>query len=479
MEEQGALYNFFDAASAIVWGPVLLILLVGTGVYLTLRLGFLQFKTLPYALKLAFKPAKEKKNEKGDISHYQALTTALAATIGTGNIAGVATAVFLGGPGAVFWMWITAVFGMATKYAEAVLAVKYRITDHNGNMAGGPMYYLSRGLKTKWLGKPLGVLFAIFGAVAAFGIGNMVQSNSVSDVMETSFSVPHWVTGLILLFFAGLVLLGGIRSIGRVTAFFVPIMAIFYVVGALIIILMNLNLVLPAFGTIFNDAFTGSAVGGGLLGTAIRFGVARGVFSNEAGLGSAPIAAAAARTDYAGRQALVSMTQVFIDTIIVCTMTGLTIVMAGQYKGQLDGADLTTASFGVFLGDMGSYIVTIGLIFFAFSTIVGWSYYGEKCFGYLTGQRGLGFYKIVFVLFVFVGAVAQLDTVWKFADVMNGLMAFPNLIGLLLLSGVVGARQPSSLKWQRKNASRKNKHNITTKQKAGPELCRPAFLFSM
>ncbi|MFZ0368488.1 MAG: sodium:alanine symporter family protein [Halobacillus sp.] len=450
MEEQGALYNFFDAASAIVWGPVLLILLVGTGVYLTLRLGFLQFKTLPYALKLAFKPAKEKKNEKGDISHYQALTTALAATIGTGNIAGVATAVFLGGPGAVFWMWITAVFGMATKYAEAVLAVKYRITDHNGNMAGGPMYYLSRGLKTKWLGKPLGVLFAIFGAVAAFGIGNMVQSNSVSDVMETSFSVPHWVTGLILLFFAGLVLLGGIRSIGRVTAFFVPIMAIFYVVGALIIILMNLNLVLPAFGTIFNDAFTGSAVGGGLLGTAIRFGVARGVFSNEAGLGSAPIAAAAARTDYAGRQALVSMTQVFIDTIIVCTMTGLTIVMAGQYKGQLDGADLTTASFGVFLGDMGSYIVTIGLIFFAFSTIVGWSYYGEKCFGYLTGQRGLGFYKIVFVLFVFVGAVAQLDTVWKFADVMNGLMAFPNLIGLLLLSGVVGAETTKFLKVAKK-----------------------------
>ncbi|UOQ43848.1 sodium:alanine symporter family protein [Halobacillus salinarum] len=435
MEDRSAIYNFLDWASGVVWGPVLLILLVGTGVYLTLRLGFLQFKALPYALKLAFVPSKQQKDEQGDISHYQALTTALAATIGTGNIAGVATAVFLGGPGAVFWMWVTAVFGMATKYAEAVLAVKYRITDHQGQMAGGPMYYLERGLKAKWLG----VLFALFGAFAAFGIGNMVQSNSVSDVMETTFSVPTWVTGIILTFFAGLVLLGGIKSIGRVTAFFVPIMALFYVIGALIIIILNFELVPDAFGTIFSDAFTANAVGGGLLGTVVRYGVARGVFSNEAGLGSAPIAAAAARTDYPGRQALVSMTQVLIDTIIVCSMTGLTIVMAGQYNGNLDGADLTTTSFEHFLGNTGAYIVTIGLIFFAFSTIVGWSYYGEKCFGYLTGQRGLGLYKIVFVLFVLVGAIAHLDTVWKFADVMNGLMAFPNLIGLLLLSGVVAS----------------------------------------
>ncbi|ARI78378.1 alanine/glycine:cation symporter family protein [Halobacillus mangrovi] len=449
MGEGSALYNFLSNLSGIVWGPLLLTLLVGTGIYLTLRLGFLQFKTLPYALKLAFKPSKKKnKKEKGDISHYQALTTALAATIGTGNIAGVATAVVLGGPGAVFWMWITAVFGMATKYAEAVLAVKYRITDPNGEMAGGPMYYLSRGLKWKKLGRPLGLLFAIFGAVAAFGIGNMVQSNSVSDVMETTFSVPTWVTATILTVGAALVLLGGIKSIGRVTAYFVPIMAIFYVIGALIIIIMNSNMVLPAFGTIFSDAFTANAVGGGILGTVIRYGVARGVFSNEAGLGSAPIAAAAARTDYAGRQALVSMTQVFIDTIIVCTMTGLTIVMAGQYRGnsELDGADLTSRSFEIFLGDIGAYIVTIGLIFFAFSTIVGWSYYGEKCFGYLTGQRGLGIYKIVFVLFVFIGAISQLDTVWVFADVMNGLMAFPNLIGLLLLSGVVAAETNKFLK---------------------------------
>ncbi|QAS51949.1 alanine/glycine:cation symporter family protein [Halobacillus litoralis] len=456
------MHDFLSYLSGIVWGPVLLILLVGTGVYLTLRLGFLQFKTLPYALKLAFKPGKEKKKEeKGDISHYQALTTALAATIGTGNIAGVATAVVLGGPGAVFWMWITAVFGMATKYAEAVLAVKYRIQGKNGEMSGGPMYYLSRGLKTRWLGQPLGMLFAIFGAVAAFGIGNMVQSNSVSDVMEGTFNVPAWVTGIILTALAGLVLLGGIKSIGRVTAFFVPIMAIFYVIGALIILILNYNMVLPAFGTIFNDAFTASALGGGLLGTVIRYGVARGVFSNEAGLGSAPIAAAAARTDYAGRQALVSMTQVFIDTIIVCTMTGLTIVMAGQYKGGLDGADLTSTSFQIFLGDIGSYIVTIGLVFFAFSTIVGWSYYGEKCFGYITKQRGIGIYKIVFVAFILIGAIAQLDTVWVFADVMNGLMAFPNLIGLLLLSGVVASETNKFLKVAKKERQQEKEQRQT------------------
>ncbi|WP_101846122.1 alanine/glycine:cation symporter family protein [Halobacillus sp. Marseille-P3879] len=442
MGQLGAIHSFLEAASGFVWGPVLLILLVGTGIYLTLRLGFLQFKTLPYALRLAFKPGKEQKNEEGDISHYQALTTALAATIGTGNIAGVATAVVLGGPGAVFWMWITAVFGMATKYAEAILAVKYRVTDKNGKMSGGPMYYLEKGLKQKWLG----VLFALFGACAAFGIGNMVQSNTVSDVMDSTFNINPWVTGVLLTVFAALVIIGGIKGIGRVTAFFVPIMAIFYVLGALIIIFLNFDLVGTAFGTIFSDAFSANAVGGGLLGTVIRYGVARGVFSNEAGLGSAPIAAAAARTDYPGRQALVSMTQVFIDTILVCTMTGLTIVMAFGTDYAGDGADLTTSAFQVFLGDIGMYIVTFGVIFFAFSTIVGWSYYGEKCFGYLTGDRGIPFYKIIFVLFVLVGAVAQLDTVWLFADVMNGLMAFPNLIGLLLLSGVVAAETNKFLK---------------------------------
>ncbi|TCT19648.1 AGCS family alanine or glycine:cation symporter [Melghiribacillus thermohalophilus] len=421
--------------SGYVWGPPLLILLVGTGLFLSLRLGFLQFKALPYALKLAFSPGKQDKKSKGDITHYQALTTALAATIGTGNIAGVATAVVLGGPGAVLWMWITALVGMATKYAEAILAVKYRTQNERGEMSGGPMYYLEKGLKAKWLG----VLFAIFASIAAFGIGNMVQSNSVSDAVESTFNISPWVTGIVLTGLTGLVILGGIKSIGKVTAFFVPIMAVFYIIGGLIVLFSNLELVGPAVSMIFSDAFTGEAVGGGILGTVIRYGVARGVFSNEAGLGSAPIAAAAAKTDYPGRQALVSMTQVFIDTIIVCSITGITIVMAGQYGGDLEGADLTAASFAAFLGNTGSYIVTIGLLFFAFSTILGWSYYGEKTFSYLVGDKGIPVYRVVFVVFVFIGSVISLDVVWKFADIMNGLMAFPNLIGLLGLSGVVVA----------------------------------------
>ncbi|PKR76927.1 sodium:alanine symporter family protein [Halalkalibacillus sediminis] len=436
------LLDFFGAASDFVWGPVLLILLVGTGVYLTFRLGFLQIKTLPYALKLSFTKSPKDKNQKGDISHYQALTTALAATIGTGNIAGVATAVVLGGPGAVFWMWVTAVFGMATKYAEAILAVKYRVEDKNGNMSGGPMYYLEKGLNAKWLG----VLFAIFGAVAAFGIGNMVQSNSVSDVMSSTFNVNVWVTGIILAVLALLVIIGGIKSIGKVTALFVPVMAVFYVFGGLIILILNFQLVPEAVAQIFTYAFTAEGVAGGAIGTVIRWGVARGVFSNEAGLGSAPIAAAAARTDYPGRQALVSMTQVFIDTIVVCSITGITIVMAGMHTGGADGASLTSESFAYFLGSTGSYIVTIGLIFFAFSTILGWSYYGEKCFGYLTKDRGMIFYRVLFVAFVLFGAVVKLDVVWAFADVMNGLMAFPNLIGLLGLSGVVVAETKRFLK---------------------------------
>ncbi|APC47231.1 alanine/glycine:cation symporter family protein [Virgibacillus halodenitrificans] len=425
--------EILDAISGFVWGPPTLILIVGTGLYLTFRLGFLQFRVLPYALKLAFSPSKQDKKSKGDISHYQALTTAMAATIGTGNIVGVATAVVLGGPGAVFWMWLSALFGMATKYAEAILAVKYRVTNSKGEMSGGPMYYLERGLKAKWLG----VLFAIFGACAAFGIGNMVQSNSVSDALERSFNIPGWATGIILTVLVGLVILGGIKSIGRVTAFFVPIMAALYVLGGLIIIIMNLDIVPAAIGLIFSDAFTGSALGGGILGTVIRYGVARGVFSNEAGLGSAPIAAAAAKTDYPGRQALVSMTQVFIDTIIVCSITGITIVMANMYGGDLSGGDLTAASFGKFLGDFGGMIVTIGIVLFAFSTLVGWSYYGEKCFGYLFSEKAIPYYRIVFVAAVFYGAVEKLSVVWAISDIMNALMAAPNLIGLLGLSGVV------------------------------------------
>ena len=420
--------------SSFIWGPPLLILVVGTGLFLTFRLGFLQFRMLPYSLKLAFSKNQDKKSD-GDISHFQALMTALAATVGTGNIVGVATAVLLGGPGAVFWMWITALVGMATKYAEAILAVKYRVKDKNGEMSGGPMYYLERGLKQKWLG----VLFAIFGAIAAFGIGNMVQSNSVSGVMQSTFSVPPVVTGIIITIFTALVIVGGIKSIGRVTAYFVPIMALFYLIAGLIVLIMNASIVPDALALILSDAFTGEAVAGGAIGTVIRWGVARGVFSNEAGLGSAPIAAAAAKTDYPGRQALVSMTQVFIDTIIICSITGITIVMGGLYTGGAEGNALTSITFEHFLGPIGSSIVAIGLLLFAYSTILGWSYYGEKCFTYLFSESVVKYYRYAFVVAVFIGSITTIDIVWGIADVMNGLMALPNLIGLLGLSGVVVA----------------------------------------
>ena len=304
--------DWIGKISGWVWGPPLLILLVGTGIYLTIRIGFLQMRLLPYSLKLAFKKQDKNQKAEGDISHFQALMTALAATVGTGNIAGVATAVFTGGPGAVFWMWVTAFFGMATKYAEAVLAVKYRVEDRDGEMSGGPMYYLERGLGQKWLG----VLFAFFGAIAAFGIGNLVQSNSVASVVESTFAVPAWVTGIVLTIFTALAILGGIKSIGKVTALFVPVMALFYLVAGLVVMIMNFDLVPAAVALIFSDAFTGEAVAGGALGTVIRMGVARGVFSNEAGLGSAPIAAAAAKTDLPGRQALVSMTQVDRKSVV-------------------------------------------------------------------------------------------------------------------------------------------------------------------
>ncbi|MEZ0479752.1 alanine/glycine:cation symporter family protein [Planococcus sp. SSTMD024] len=429
-----AFTEFLGTVSGYVWGPPLLILLVGTGIFLTARLGLLQLRLLPYALKLTFSKNPDKDSQ-GDISHFQALSTAMAATVGTGNIVGVATAVILGGPGAVFWMWFSAFFGMATKYGEAVLAVKYRIVDARGQMAGGPMYYLEHGLKQKWLA----VLFAIFGSIAAFGIGNGTQSNSVASVVRDTFSVPTWITGIILTVFAAVVIIGGIKTIGKVTAFFVPFMALFYIIAGIIIMILNMDLIPAALGTIFSAAFTGEAAVGGAIGAAIRYGVARGVFSNEAGLGSAPIAAAAAKTDMPGRQALVSMTQVLFDTLIICSITGITIVMSGLYlDDSLEGAALTTAAFEQFLGGAGPLIVAIGLIFFASSTIIGWSYYGEKCFQYLFKNPSLLIvYRIAFVAMVFVGATVSLDVVWTFSDVMNGLMAFPNLIGLLGLSGVI------------------------------------------
>ncbi|PIC64515.1 sodium:alanine symporter family protein [Sporosarcina sp. P13] len=426
--------NFLNSASNIIWGPPLLILLIGTGIFLTFRLTFIQLRLLPYSLKQVFSRKHDKKVD-GDITQFQALMTAMAATVGVGNIVGVASAVVAGGPGAIFWMWLAGFFGMATKYSEAILAVKYRVKDSNGLMAGGPMYYLEHGLKQKWLG----VLFAIFGALAAFGIGNGTQAKAVADVMSNTFEVPHYITGIALLIFGALVILGGIKSIGRVTAFFVPIMALFYFIAGAIVMFLNFEQVPAAFALIFSDAFTGQAVAGGAIGAVIRFGVARGLFSNEAGLGSAPIAAAAAKTDYPGRQALVSMTQVLFDTLIICSITGVTIVMSDKWQDKsIDAGALTAEAFGSFLGGIGPILVSIGLVFFATSTILGWSYYGEKCFQYLIPNRAAVLvYRVIFVAFIYVGATASLDLVWILADVLNGLMAIPNLIGLLGLSGIV------------------------------------------
>jgi alanine or glycine:cation symporter, AGCS family len=440
--------------SGLIWGWPLLILLVGTGLYLTILLRGLQFRELGRSLYLALIKRREVGAE-GDISHFQALMTALAATVGTGNIAGVATAIAAGGPGALFWMWITGLVGMATKYAEAVLGVRYRITDPRGEMNGGPHYYLSRGLGGP-LGRTLGWLFALFAAIAAFGIGNMVQSNSVADALRSSFDIDPLVTGIVIAVCAAMVILGGIRSIGRFTGFFVPVMIVFYLVGALIVLAINWRGIPSVFLFVMRDAFSPSAAAGGFLGAtvmmAIRMGVARGVFSNESGLGTGGIAAAAAQTREPVTQALVSMTQTFIDTIVVCSLTGFAIIATGAWMAvspvtgeALTGAPLTIHAFSTGLpGTWGGYIVSLGLALFAFSTLLGWAYYGERNVEFLLGHRAIVPYRIVFISAAFVGAwvltlpdISGFQLVWDFADVMNGLMAFPNLVGLLLLSGVV------------------------------------------
>lgn len=428
------------AVRDFIWGLPLIILLVGTGILLTILLRGLQIRGLIYSLYLALIKRKEDDQEAGDISHFQALMTALAATVGTGNIAGVATAIATGGPGALFWMWITGIFGMATKYSEAVLAIKYREVDEFGTMSGGPMYYISKGLGWKWLG----VLFAIFASIAAFGIGNMVQSNSVADAVNTSFGIPNWTTGIILAILTAMVTLGGIKSIARVTQYLVPFMIIVYFTGSLVIILLKASAVPQVFVLIIKSAFTPTAAIGGFLGATvmltIRTGVARGVFSNESGLGSAPIAAAAAKTPNPVKQALVSMTQTFIDTLVVCTMTGLVLILSGLWDSGRTGAELTALAFDRSLpGGWGELIVTLGLVFFAYSTILGWCYYGEKSIEYLFTERAVKAYRVVFVIFVAIGTFLKLETVWTLADLMNGLMAFPNLIGLLGLSSVIVA----------------------------------------
>lgn len=437
---QDQFQSVLQQISDYVWGVPLLVLLVGAGVYLTILLKGLQFRKLFHSLYLAFVKRKEDDDQPGDISHFQALMTALAATVGTGNIAGVATAIAIGGPGALFWMWITGLFGMASKYAEAVLAVKFRETDEKGQMRGGPMYYITKGLKMKWLG----VVFAFFASVAAFGIGNMVQSNSVADAVNHSLNIPTWTTGIILTFVTGIVIIGGIKSIGKVTGVLVPFMVLFYMLAALFVVIIHYQHIPEVFYYVLSEAFSSTAASGGFAGAAvmltIRMGVARGIFSNESGLGSAPIAAAAAQTKHPVTQALVSMTQTFIDTIVVCSMTGFAILVSGVWNNGQTGASLTTMAFTTALpGNWGGLIVSLGIVFFAYSTILGWCYYGEKSIEFLFGSKSILFYRIIFVCAVFVGCVVKLELVWTFADIMNGLMAAPNLIALLGLSGVVAA----------------------------------------
>lgn len=428
--------EMMSAVNSFVWGPYMLGLLVGTGAYLSFRLGFLQITKLPKALKLVFSKPKADKAE-GDISPFQALTTALAATIGTGNIAGVATAIFLGGPGAIFWMWVCALFGMATKYAEAVLAVKYRKMLPDGTMQGGPMRYIAEGLGLKWLGW----LFALMGSLAAFGIGSMVQSNSVALALETTANVPPVLTGIVLAILTGVVIIGGIKRIGKVTEKLVPVMGVLYVLAALVILVINIGEVPQAIGLIFSHAFAPASAAGGFAGAAvsaaIRFGVARGVFSNESGLGSAPIAHAAAKTNSPVRQGLIAMTGVFFDTIIVCSMTALVILSTGAWTSGENSSALTSLAFETGLPGVGALIVTVGITVFAYSTMIGWAYYGEECIEYIFGLKARMPYRIVFCLVIAIGAFQKVGFVWDFSDTMNGAMAIPNLIGLLGLSGVV------------------------------------------
>jgi len=423
---------FFTQLSGILWGPLMLILLFGTHLFLTVRLRFIQ-KYIPLGIKLSI---ARHSNAKGDVSPFASLMTALAATVGTGNIVGVATAVAAGGPGAVLWMWLTGVFGIATKYGEALLAVKYRRTNAQGQMSGGPMYALEDGLKCRWLG----IVFAIFCSIAAFGIGNMVQANSLASLGEETFHIPRWITGIVICAIAALVILGGIRSIARVCAKLVPFMIVFYILGCLVILVINFEKLPEAINLIFTTAFTGQAAIGGFLGAGIketmRFGIARGLFSNESGMGSAPIVAAAAQTDHPVEQALVSSTGTFWDTVVVCALTGLVVVSSGQWVNGLNGTALTKAAFET-IPVVGSTILFVGLATFVFSTILGWSYYGEKSVEYLFGTGAIRFYRYLWVAATLVGALVSLPIVWNFADCANALMAIPNLIVLLALNGIL------------------------------------------
>ncbi|SDF98148.1 alanine or glycine:cation symporter, AGCS family [Onishia taeanensis] len=436
-----AITSFFSAVEGVVWGPLMLVLLLGVGLYLQMGLKLVPIRRLGTGFSLLWKGREAGKGDEGEgeVSPFNALMTSLSATIGTGNIAGVATAIFLGGPGAVFWMWITALVGMATKFSEAVLAVRYREVDEAGDHVGGPMYYIRNGLGKKWAW--LGGAFAFFGAVAAFGIGNTVQSNSVAAGLNESLGLPAWITGVVIMVLAGAVILGGIRRIAKVAGKLVPIMAIAYVVAGILVLIINADAIGNALGMIFGYAFSPASAVGGFAGAAvakaIQFGVARGVFSNEAGLGSAPIAHAAAQTKNPVRQGLIAMLGTFLDTIVVCSITALAILTSTQWSSGETGAALTSLAFDESLPGIGQYIVSFALAVFAFTTILGWAFYGEKCIEFLFGVRAIKPYRVVYILAILAGAVAPLDFVWLMASVFNAMMAFPNLIALALLSPVV------------------------------------------
>ncbi|KXS39217.1 sodium:alanine symporter family protein [Modicisalibacter tunisiensis] len=435
------LTNLLSAIEGVVWGPLMLVLLLGVGLYLQAGLKVMPIRKLGTGFKLLWQGRSTAKGEEseGEVSPFNALMTSLSATIGTGNIAGVATAIFLGGPGAVFWMWITALVGMATKFSEAVLAVRYREVDEAGDHVGGPMYYIRNGLGKKWAW--LGGLFAFFGAVAAFGIGNTVQSNSVADGLGESINMPHWLTGIVIMVLAGAVILGGIKRIAKVAGKLVPIMAIAYFACGVLVLIINADQIGSALGLIFGHAFSPASAAGGFAGAAvakaIQFGVARGVFSNEAGLGSAPIAHAAAQTKNPVRQGLVAMLGTFLDTIVVCSITALAILTTNDWTSGETGAALTSMAFDSTLPGVGQYVVSFALAVFAFTTILGWAFYGEKCFEYLFGVRSIKLYRVVYILAILAGAVAPLNFVWLMASVFNAMMAIPNLIALALLSPVV------------------------------------------
>lgn len=458
------LLEILNQIDSMVWGPWLLILLLGTGILFTLRLGFIQIAKLPLALRLIF---SARNRGDGDIDSFKALCTALAATVGTGNIVGVATAIKAGGPGALFWMWMAAFFGMATKYAEGCLAVRYREVDSNGEISGGPMYYIEKGLGEKW--KPLAILFAVFGVLTAcLGSGTYTQANAIMSSLEVSFGIAPLMIDVVLTILVGIIILGGLQSIAKAAEKIVPAMAVVYIVAVISLLIINREQLPMAIELVFVNAFTPTAAMGGFLGASvmkgIQSGIARGIFSNESGLGSAPIVAAAAKTKWPAEQGLISMTGTFIDTIIICTMTGLAVISSGLWTTELNGAVLTNGAFSQAFPLFGDYLITIALVLFAFTTILGWSYYGERCAVYLFGTKVIKPYRLVFIAIIATAAFLKLEEIWALADIVNGLMAFPNLVALLLLSGTVVSESKRYMNYLKERSRRLSSYkNINNK----------------